>query len=127
MASNTIPTESDLYGLDEESRQMVLDTVGQLKNRLLTPEKISEYDSEEIFPEDTIREMLGPEIGLQLLMIPEEYGGLGGGARDRDRVGRDAREHPRELPLAGQALSRAVGADRVRAHQPSPDPDRRAR
>ena len=82
MASNTTPTESDLYGLDLESRQMVLDTVGQLKKRLLTPEKIFEYDQKEIFPEDTIREMLGPEIGLQLLMIPEEYGGLGGGARD---------------------------------------------
>jgi alkylation response protein AidB-like acyl-CoA dehydrogenase len=26
--------------------------------------------------------MLGPEIGLQLLVIPEAYGGLGGGARD---------------------------------------------
>ena len=82
MASNTKPTETDLYGLDQESRQMVLDTVGQLKKRLLTPEKISEYDREEIFPEDTIREMLGPEIGLQLLVIPEAYGGLGGGARD---------------------------------------------
>jgi alkylation response protein AidB-like acyl-CoA dehydrogenase len=82
MASNTKPAETDLYGLDQESRQMVLDTVGQLKKRLLTPEKISEYDREEIFPEDTIREMLGPEIGLQLLMIPEAYGGLGGGARD---------------------------------------------
>jgi alkylation response protein AidB-like acyl-CoA dehydrogenase len=82
MASNTTPTDSDLYGLDLESRQMVLDTVGQLKKRLLTPEKIFEYDRKEIFPEDAIREMLGPEIGLQLLMIPEEYGGLGGGARD---------------------------------------------
>ena len=82
MALNTTSTETDLYGLDKESRQMVLDTVGQLKKRLLTPEKISEYDREEIFPEETIREMLGPEIGLQLLMIPEEYGGLGGGARD---------------------------------------------
>jgi alkylation response protein AidB-like acyl-CoA dehydrogenase len=45
--------------------------------------------SEEIFPEDTIREMLGPEIGLQLLMIPEAYGGLGGGARDSCAVTRE--------------------------------------
>ena len=89
MASNTILAETDLYGLDEESRQMVLDTLGQLKKRLLTPEKISEYDRKEIFPEDTIREMLGPEIGLQLLMIPEEYGGLGGGARDSCAITRE--------------------------------------
>jgi alkylation response protein AidB-like acyl-CoA dehydrogenase len=89
MTSDTMPTEGELYGLDPESRQMVLDTVAQLKKRLLTPEKISEFDREEIFPEDTIREMLGPEIGLQLLMIPEAYGGLGGGARDSCAITRD--------------------------------------
>ena len=76
-------------GLDPESRQMVLDTIAQLKKRLLTKEKILEFDRKEIFPEETIREMLGPEIGLQLLMIPEAYGGLGGGARDSCAVTRE--------------------------------------
>jgi alkylation response protein AidB-like acyl-CoA dehydrogenase len=33
--------------------------------------------------------MLGPEIGLQLLMIPETYGGLGGGARDSCAITRE--------------------------------------
>ncbi|MBW2515710.1 MAG: acyl-CoA dehydrogenase family protein [Deltaproteobacteria bacterium] len=89
MTSDTMPTEGELYGLDPESRQMVLDTVAQLKKRLLTPEKIAEFDRKEIFPEDTIREMLGPEIGLQLLMIPEQYGGLGGGARDSCAITRE--------------------------------------
>jgi alkylation response protein AidB-like acyl-CoA dehydrogenase len=89
MTSDSTPTEGELYGLDLESRKMVLDTVAQLKKRLLTPEKISEFDRKEIFPEDTIREMLGPEIGLQLLMIPEEYGGLGGGARDSCAITRE--------------------------------------
>jgi alkylation response protein AidB-like acyl-CoA dehydrogenase len=78
-----------LQGLDRESRQMVLDTIGQLKKRLLTKEKILKFDREEIFPEETIREMLGPEIGLQLLMLPEAYGGLGGGARDSCAVTRE--------------------------------------
>jgi alkylation response protein AidB-like acyl-CoA dehydrogenase len=78
-----------LAGLDPESRQMVLDTVAQLRKRLLTKEKILEFDRKEIFPEDIIREMLGPEIGLQLLMIPEAYGGLGGGARDSCAVTRE--------------------------------------
>jgi alkylation response protein AidB-like acyl-CoA dehydrogenase len=89
MTSNETSSEGELYGLDPESLQMVLDTVGQLKKRLLTPEKIGEFDREEIFPEDTIREMLGPEIGLQLLMLPEAYGGLGGGARDSCAVTRE--------------------------------------
>ncbi len=82
MAADDTSQAKQPAGLDIESRQMVLDTIGQLKKRLLTKEKIFEYDQKEIFPEDTIREMLGPEIGLQLLMIPEEYGGMGGGARD---------------------------------------------
>lgn len=69
-------------GLDLESRQMIIDTVRQLRKRLLTKERILEFDKNEIFPEDTIRELLGENIGLQLLFIPEEYGGIGGGARD---------------------------------------------
>jgi alkylation response protein AidB-like acyl-CoA dehydrogenase len=77
--------ESDsrnLKGLEPESMQMVLDTVERLRKRVLTKEKILEYDKKEIFPEDIIRYMLSPEIGLQLLGIPEAYGGIGGGARD---------------------------------------------
>jgi alkylation response protein AidB-like acyl-CoA dehydrogenase len=71
-----------MIGLDDESRQMALDVVDKLKTRLLTREAILEYDRKEIFPEDVIRKMLGPDIGLQLLFIPEAYGGMGGGARD---------------------------------------------
>ena len=89
-----MPTEqaledNQLQGLDSESLQMVLDTIGQLRKRLLTKEKILQFDREETFPEETIRAMLGPEIGLQLLMIPEAYGGLGGGARDSCAVTRE--------------------------------------
>lgn len=72
----------NLRGLDAESREMAVETVRQLKKRLLTPEQILAFDRDERFPEAAIREMLGPEIGLQLLFIPEEYGGMGGGARD---------------------------------------------
>jgi len=79
----TIPkTGTALQGLDSESRQMVIETVRQLKKRLLIKDKILEFDKKEVFPEETIRRMLEPDIGLQLLFIPEAYGGMGGGARD---------------------------------------------
>lgn len=81
--------EAVLRGLDDESREMVTETVRQLKKRLLTKEKILEFDRKEIFPEETVREILGPDIGLQLLFIPEEYGGMGGGARDCCEVTRE--------------------------------------
>ena len=82
MTTSASTSGRNLKGLDLESRQMIIDTVRQLRKRLLTKEKILEFDKNEIFPEDTIRELLGEDIGLQLLFIPEEYGGIGGGARD---------------------------------------------
>ena len=100
-----------LYGLDLESRQMVLDTVGQLKKRLLTKDKILEFDQKEIFPEETIREMLGPEIGLQLLMLPEAYGGMGGGARDTCAITREMAKICLGITTAFFALQ--LGADPI--------------
>ena len=69
-------------GLDPRSLKMVLDTVRDLRKRLLTKENILEYDKTETFPEKAIRRMLNPDIGLQLLFIPEAYGGVGAGTRD---------------------------------------------
>jgi alkylation response protein AidB-like acyl-CoA dehydrogenase len=102
-------SRKELYGLDLESRQMVLDTVEQLRKRLLTKDKVLKWDQEEIFPEDTIREMLGPEIGLQLLMIPEAYGGLGGGARDSVAIVREMSKICLGITTAFFALQ--LGAD----------------
>lgn len=65
---------------------MILDLVTQIRERMLTPDKLRRYDEEEVFPEAEIRDLLGPGIGLQLLFIPQEYGGLGGGARDMAAV-----------------------------------------
>ena len=84
-----LPPDTPPAGLDPEYRQMVLDTIGQLRKRLLTKERILEYDRKELFPEEVIREMLGPDIGLQLVFIPEAYGGMGGGAVDSCAVTRE--------------------------------------
>ncbi len=89
MSESSVPSDATLNGLDLESRQMVLDTVALLRKRLLTREKILEWDQKEVFPEEVLREMLGPDIGLQMLMIPEAYGGMGGGARDSCVVTRE--------------------------------------
>jgi alkylation response protein AidB-like acyl-CoA dehydrogenase len=90
MAANTNQSnQQELAGLDAESRQMVLETLQVIRERLLPKAKVLELDKNEEFPEDIIREMLGPEIGLQLLFIPEEYGGMGGGATDSCAVTRE--------------------------------------
>jgi len=74
--------KTQLQGLDARSQKLVLKTIKDLRKKLLTKENILEWDKTETFPEDVIRRMLDPDIGLQLLFIPEEYGGVGGGARD---------------------------------------------
>jgi alkylation response protein AidB-like acyl-CoA dehydrogenase len=89
MTTEVTEPAKPLRGLDPEDLQMVLDTIRQLRKRLLTKEKILEFDKKEIFPEAEIREMLGPEIGLQLFFLPEVYGGMGGGARDTCAVTRE--------------------------------------
>ncbi len=80
--ASSFASSSRSQGLDAESREMVVEIIRRLKKKLLTKEKILEFDKNEIFPEEIIRQMMGPEIGLHLLFIPEEFGGMGGGARD---------------------------------------------
>ncbi|MEW6671575.1 MAG: acyl-CoA dehydrogenase family protein [Thermodesulfobacteriota bacterium] len=89
MSSSQTEAGANLLGLDPDSRKMVLDTVKDLRRRLLTKERILEFDKKDIFPEADIRKMLDPEIGLQLLFIPEAYGGIGGGARDSCAITRE--------------------------------------
>jgi len=69
-------------GLDQETRKMILDTINSLKNELLTREKILELDDKSEFPLEIVKELLSDRIGLQMVFIPEEFGGLGGGALD---------------------------------------------
>ncbi|MDJ0781320.1 MAG: acyl-CoA dehydrogenase family protein [Desulfosarcinaceae bacterium] len=89
MATTELTSNSAPYGLDDDMREMVLETLRQLRTRLLTREKILAWDRAEVFPEAEIRELLSPDIGLQLLFIPEKYGGMGGGARDCFAVTRE--------------------------------------
>ncbi len=89
MSTNPTDAETAPYGIDPEMRQMVIDTVRQLRKKLLSKESILSFDRDEVFPEETIRQLLGPDIGLQLIFLPEAYGGMGGGARDCCEVTRE--------------------------------------
>jgi alkylation response protein AidB-like acyl-CoA dehydrogenase len=73
-------------GLDAESLQMLLDTIATYAKRRLPASYLLKLDEEDTCPIEIIRELLGPDVGLHLVFIPEEYGGLGGGAHDVFRV-----------------------------------------
>ena len=70
-----------------------------------------ELDHEDVCPEDTVRAMCSDALGVQLVFVPEEYGGLGGGAFDSYRVcERMARI---DLGLATSAFATFLGSDPI--------------
>ena len=69
-------------GLTPEMCDMVVQTLRQVVKRDLPDERVLALDQAETFPEEFIRTLLSPDVGLHLLFLPESVGGLGGGARD---------------------------------------------
>jgi len=72
--------------LDAESLRLVLDSFVDFSKGSLSDEKLLELDEKDIFPEELVRAIGSEELGVQLVFIPEEFGGMGGGAFDVYRV-----------------------------------------
>ena len=98
--------------LDPEMLSMVLDTIDKLEKERITLEAKLEMDSVGDFPEELIRFMLGPEIALHLIFIPEEYGGLGAGTSDIAIV--SERMAKMDLAVATAFLAICLGMDPIR-------------
>ena len=73
-------------GLDTETLAMMLETVRDFVRDALPDERLLQLDHDDECPVDMVRGMCGDQLGIQLLFIPEEYGGMGGGAIDVYRV-----------------------------------------
>ncbi len=69
-------------GLDHETLDMAMETLREFAGARLTDEFLLDCDERDEMPLEVVREMCGPELGFQLLFVPEEYGGMGGGAVD---------------------------------------------
>ncbi len=98
--------------LDPEVLSMVLDTIDKLEREKITLEAKLEMDRIGDFPEQLIRFMLGPEIALHLIFIPEEYGGLGAGTSDIAIV--SERMAKMDLAVATAFLAICLGMDPIR-------------
>jgi alkylation response protein AidB-like acyl-CoA dehydrogenase len=72
--------------LDDDTLEMVLDSIAMFAEGRLPDDVLLELDAEDRFPEEIVRGMCGDELGVSLLFIPEEYGGMGGGSFDVYRV-----------------------------------------
>ena len=69
--------------MQREELDLVLSTIQGFAKRRLGADMLLACDREERCPEEVLRELLGPEVGIHLAFIPTEFGGLGGGARGR--------------------------------------------
>lgn len=103
---------SDQTRMDPEMLSMVLDTIDKLEKEKITLETKLELDKEGEFPTELINFMLGPEIALHLIFIPEEYGGLGAGAADIAVV--SERLAKMDLAIATSFLAICLGMDPIR-------------
>ncbi len=100
-----------MHGLDTETLEMTLAAISDFAGRELTDERIIEFDEADEYPADLIRRMCSDELGIQLLFIAEEHGGMGGSAYDVYRVcERMARI---DLGVATSVLATFLGSDPI--------------
>jgi alkylation response protein AidB-like acyl-CoA dehydrogenase len=98
--------------MDQHTLELVLNTIDDFASRRLSPETKLSIDGRNEFPAGIIKELLGEEIGLHLVFIPEEYGGLGGGVYDIYRV--SAALARVDLGIATAFLAISLGMDPIR-------------
>jgi alkylation response protein AidB-like acyl-CoA dehydrogenase len=99
-------------GMDPEMLSMVLDTISKLERDKLDLESKLNMDKCGDFPMDLIRFMLGPEVALHLVFIPEEFGGLGAGAADIALISEKMAKI--DLAVASSFLAICLGMDPLR-------------
>ena len=73
-------------GLDKDTLQAALAALDEFARRRLPDSKLLELDAKDEFPEEIVKEMCGPELGIQLFFLPEELHGMGAGSFDLYRL-----------------------------------------
>src|SRR5690242_2177286 len=112
MATATKDTEaSAVVGLDQETLDMMLGSLRDYVDAALPLERRLELDHEDVCPEKIVRAMCGDELGVQLVFVPEAYGGFGGGAFDSYRVC-ECLAHI-DIGLATSVFATALGSDPI--------------
>src|SRR6266508_1703211 len=101
-----------MVGLDTDTLDMVLTTLSEYAERKLKPEYLRELDEKDEFPHQVLKELYDSnQFGLHLIFIPEEYGGLGGGAYDIYRVSEAMARI--DLGIATAVLATFLGTDPI--------------
>jgi alkylation response protein AidB-like acyl-CoA dehydrogenase len=98
--------------IDKKTLKASLKAFKDFAKKRLTDETLQELDARDECPVEIVRHMCSPEkLGLQLLFIPEEFGGFGGGAFDVYCV---CEEMARiDLGVATSVLATFLGSDPI--------------
>jgi alkylation response protein AidB-like acyl-CoA dehydrogenase len=98
--------------LDAEVLDQILSTLKDYAEKNLSPDVLLEIERKDEFPEKVMKDLYDPgQIGLHLLTIPEEQGGLGGGAYDIYRVSEAMAAI--DLGIATGVLATFLGTDPI--------------
>src|SRR5674476_1512507 len=68
--------EGMTVGLDVDTLKMTMQAIDEFAERYLPNERLLELDHEDRCPEETVRQMCGEELGVQMVFIPEEFSGM---------------------------------------------------
>ena len=98
-------------GLDAETLKMTLEAIHDYVGSALGEDRQLELDHEDVCPVDLVRGMCSDELGIQLLFIPEEYGGMGGGTIDVYRVCEQMARL--DIGVATSVLATFLGSDPI--------------
>ena len=76
-----------MSGFDQEIRDLIIESLREYAKQNLTEEYLLEVDHEGEFPKEGLQKMYDHDtLGIHLLLIPQEYGGLGASTYDAYRV-----------------------------------------
>src|SRR5512135_3648876 len=91
---------------------VALRSIDEFASRELSDQLLIDLDERDEFPEELVRRMSsGEELGIQLLFVPFEHGGMGGGAFDVYRV--CERMAAIDLGVATAVLATFLGSDPI--------------
>ena len=99
-----------LRRLDAETLEMVLESLRTYAAKELTPAVLLDIDHRDEFPRKVLETLYG-ELGLHLVFVPEEHGGMPAGAWDIYRVSETMAGI--DLGIATGVLATCLGADPI--------------
>ena len=104
--------------LDAEILDQILTTLREYAEKSLPSAKLLEIEQGHDFPEKVMKDLYDPQqIGLHLLTIPEDLGGLGGGAFDIYRVSEEMAAI--DLGIATGVLATFLGLSLIHISEPT--------